>query len=327
MRVESESEGLPGELEDHWHDFRRSLTRRGRSDSTVTVYRKSYDNFWRWAIEQGVIDPADVDYRLVNAWTDHLLSAPLVRNGRTVMGADPETGELVPRTLEASTRRIRYANLRPFFTWFAREFETTHPFDRADAPGDDRPSPIPVIELDDVRRILATATGPGFADRRDTAIVRVLFDTGARLGELVNLTVGGWDRRNDFLTLTGKTGTRIVPASPSTGEALSRYLRVRKDHPQTRAPALWLGAKGALGPTGVAQLLRRRCTEAGVDHINPHRFRHTWAHTFRAEGGNEGDLMYLAGWKSTAMAHRYGRSAANERAQESARRLNIGDRL
>jgi hypothetical protein len=37
--------------------------------------------------------------------------------------------------------------------------------------------------------------------------------------------------------------------------------------------------------------------------------------------------MYLAGWSSTAMAHRYGRSAANERAQETARRLNIGDRL
>lgn len=37
--------------------------------------------------------------------------------------------------------------------------------------------------------------------------------------------------------------------------------------------------------------------------------------------------MYLAGWTSTAMAHRYGRSAANERAQNAARTLNIGDRL
>ena len=37
--------------------------------------------------------------------------------------------------------------------------------------------------------------------------------------------------------------------------------------------------------------------------------------------------MYLAGWKSTAMAHRYGRSAAAQRAREAHRRLDLGDRL
>lgn len=318
---------LPEDLEDHWDDFRRSLARRGRSQSTVTVYRKSFDSFWRWAVDNSVTDPADVDYRTINAWTDHLLHSPAIRNGRPVVEVDEETGEERPRMLEASTRRIRYSNLRPFFTWYSKEYETTHPFDRADPPGDDRPAPIPIVELDDVRRLLSTATTKSFDDLRDTAIIRVLFDTGARLGELVNLTVDGFDKRNDHLVLIGKTGTRIVPASPSTAEAISRYLRARKTHPQAQTPHMWLGTKGRLGPTGVAQLLRRRCEAAGVDHINPHRFRHTWAHTFRAEGGSEGDLMYLAGWSSTAMAHRYGRSAASERAQATARELNIGDRL
>jgi site-specific recombinase XerD len=322
MRVDPDSEGLPDHLEDLWHDFRRSLARRNRSASTTSVYRKSFEQFWRWALAEGVTDPSEVDHTVVNRWTDHLLSAPAIRNGRPILGPDGQ-----PRTLEPSTRRIRYSNLRPFFTWYSKEFDTPHPFDRADAPGDDRPEPIPVVELDDVRRILATATGKTFEDVRDTAIIRVLFDTGARLGELVNMTVDGWDRRNDFLTLTGKTGTRVVPASPSTGEAISRYLRARKVHPQAKLPALWLGTRGPLGSTGVGQMLNRRCDAAGIDRVNPHRFRHTWAHTFRAEGGSEGDLMYLAGWSSTAMAHRYGRSAASERAQETARQLNLGDRL
>jgi integrase len=318
-------DGLPDELEDHWADFRRSLARRNRSASTINVYRKSFDTFWRWAVAEGITDPAEVDHRVINRWTDYLLTAPAIRNGRPIL--DPVTGE--PRAIEAGTRRIRFANLRPFFSWYAKEFDTPHPFDRADAPGEDRPAPIPVVELDDIRRLLATATNwkDDFADARDTAIIRVLFDTGARLGELVNITVDGWDRRNDFLTLIGKTGTRVVPVSPSTGEAIARYLRHRKTHPDAKLSAMWLGRKGAIGPTGIAQILRRRCELAGVDHINPHRFRHTWAHTFRAEGGSEGDLMYLAGWKSTAMAHRYGRSAANERAQQAARSLNLGDRL
>ncbi len=42
-------------------------------------------------------------------------------------------------------------------------------------------------------------------------------------------------------------------------------------------------------------MLNRRCDLADAAHINPHRFRHTWAHLFRAEGGaGATTCMYLA---------------------------------
>lgn len=324
MRVDP----LPDELEDLWDDFRRSLARKNRAESTLEVYRKSFEQFWRWALAEGIApDPAAVDHRVINRWTDSLLATPAMRNGRPTYALDPATGDQVPRMLEPSTRRIRFVNLRPFFGWWSKEFDTPNPFARADTPDEGRPAPIPVVDIDDVRRLLTTCDTRGLEDLRDAAIIRVLFDVGARLGELVALQVDDWDRRRDTLVLRGKTGTRVVPVSPSTGEALSRYMRARKVHSQAATPALWLGKKGRLGDSGVAQLLRRRCDLAGIAHVNPHRFRHGWAHAFRAEGGSEGDLMYLAGWSSTAMAHRYGRSAAAERAQETARRLNLGDRL
>ncbi len=337
MRVDR----LPVGIEDLWDDFRRSLARRNRSAATLEVYRKSFESFWDWAIPNGVTSPEAVDHKTINGWTDAMLTAPVTRNGQVVFTTN-EAGEKVPRLLTPSTRRIRYINLRPFFSWWAKEFETVNPFARADAPGEDRPAPIPVVELDDVRRLVtacrqsldaAKELTPGlrarevFEARRDEAILRVLFDTGARLGELVALTNDAFDKRHDQLTLRGKTGTRIVPTSPSTGQAISRYLRERANHNHAASPALWLSRRGALHESGIAQVLRRRCTQAGIDHVNPHRFRHGWAHLFRAEGGSEGDLMYLAGWKSTAMAHRYGKSAAAERAQQTARRLNLGDRL
>jgi integrase len=319
---------IPDELEDVWADFARSLRRRDRSPSTIQVYRKSFEQFWSWATDAGIApDPAVVDGDAINRWTDYLLSAPAIRNGRPVLKPNPETGDLVAQPIEPSTRRIRFVNLRPFFTWWAKEFDAPNPFDRADPPGEGKPAPIPVVQLDDIRRVLAVCAGKDFTDRRDTAIIRVLFDTGARLGELLALTVEDWDRRADLLALRGKTGARVVPISASTGEAFSRYLRARATHPKAKLPALWLAPKGALGDSGVAQLLKRRCEQAGVEPINPHQARHTFAHEFRAEGGSEGDLMYLAGWKSTAMAHRYGRSAAAERAQDSLRRLSLGDRL
>ena len=317
---------LPGELEDYWADFRRSLARRGRSEATVLVYRKSFVPFWAWATSVGIVDPAEVDHKVINAWCDHMVTQVARRNDRTIYETDM-TGQSVPKMLEASTRRIRYANLRPFFSWYSKEFDAPNPFERSDPPGDDRPAPIPMVELDDIRRLLSTCTTREFSDLRDAAVIRILFDTGARLGEVVAMTVDGWERRNDLLTLIAKTGKRVVPVSPTTGEALSRYLRVRAKHPKADSSAMWLGPKGALGQTGIGQLLRRRCELAGVDHINPHKLRHTWAHQYRAQGGSEGDLMYLAGWSSTTMAHRYGRSAANEHAQAAARKIALGDRL
>jgi integrase len=297
---------FPQSVEEWWEDFARSLRRRNRSDSTIGLYRKSFEAFWRWGLEVGIDpDPSAITPADVNAYVD----------------------KMIARGLAPTTIAINWRNLRPFFAWWSRETDLPNPFDGADTPGSGEESPPPVIDLDDIRQLLAACAGKDLPSRRDEAIIRVLFDTGCRLGELVALDVEDWDRRNDYLTLRGKTGTRIVPVSPSTGEALARYLRVRAAAPQSGVPGLWIGPKGRLSDSGVAQVLARRCQQAGLPRLNPHRFRHTFSHTFRAAGGSEGDLMYLAGWSSTAMAHRYGKSAAAERARDTHRRLAPGDQL
>lgn len=108
-----------------------------------------------------------------------------------------------------------------------------------------------MIHLDDIRKLLECCKGRSFYDRRDNAFIRVLFDTGCRRGELVNLTLDDWDRRQDFLTLRGKTGTRVVPVSASTGEALARYVRARRNHEAAaKTDALWLEQEGRLARLG-----------------------------------------------------------------------------
>jgi integrase len=183
------------------------------------------------------------------------------------------------------------------------------------------------VPTTDLRLLLHACDGKDFESKRDEALIRLMIGTGARVGEIVAMTVDSWDRRSDIVTLTGKTGTRTYPLSSAAGEAMSRYYRIRSQHPKSNLPALWLGLRGPLAAGGVAQMLYRRCDQAGIPRVHPHALRHSWAHYAKLNGASEGDLMSLGGWSSTQMVHRYGRSAAVERAHDTARRIAIGDDL
>src|SRR4029453_18020958 len=217
-------------LEAWWNDYARSLRRRGRSDRTIGAYRKSYEDFWRFQLDQGLDDPAKVTRDDVNRWTDHLTDRSR-RDGRR--------GNLAGQTIA-----ILWRNARPFFAWWASEEDAPNPFANADRPPESDDSPE-VIHLDDIRALVATCKGRAFDDLRDEAILRVMFDTGTRLGELAGMELEDWDTRQDFLLVDGKSGPRLVPMCTSTAEALARYVRRgRSRPPHPHLLALWLGRAG-----------------------------------------------------------------------------------
>ena len=283
-----------------------------KSPRTIEGYVDNLDLFDRWLRAKGYSNAVES------------ITADEVREWMT--GLTDRKGN----PARPSTVQTRYKGLRVFFAWAIGEgLVDSSPMANIKPPTLDQPE-IPLLSDEQLSAILKVCEGKGFDERRDSAIVRLFLDTGMRLSELTNLTLDNVDLfgANAAAHVIGKgSKARACPIGSRTAKALDAYLRVRDAHPFAHSPRLWLGARGPLTDAGVRILLRRRGQQAGVPGLHAHQFRHTAAHDWLANDGQEGELMRLMGWKARQMVDRYGSSAASERAAEAHKRMGRGDRV
>jgi len=282
-------------------DFARSLRARNRSPKTIESYLVSAGQL---AATRPGTDVATLSRRDVEDYLADVLSR-----------------------LSASTAATRYRGLQQLYKWCLEEELIESSPMAGMRPPTIPEKPVPVLADDAIRALLKACDGKDMQARRDTAIIRLFLEPGGlRLSELTGLSVDDVDLDSDVVLVLGKgRRPRAVPFGAKTGSALTRYLRMR---PAAGATALWLGPRATpMTTSGVGQMLERRAHQAGLGHIHPHQLRHTAASRWLAAGGSEGDAMRLFGWRSREMLARYGASAADDRARDSARRLALGDKL
>jgi integrase/recombinase XerD len=236
---------------------------------------------------------------------------------------------LLAEGAKPSTAVSRHLAVRRFSAWLTEEGEqASDPLLGMRAPKLDKPVVEPLTD-DQLRAMLKACRGADLRDKRDEAILRLMFTTGARAGEVVALRVTDLSLRTDPATATicrGKGGTgRIVPLAPEVASAIDRYLRARKTHRLAASPTLWVADRGkGFTYDALHKTLAVRADRAGVVGFHPHMLRHTAAHRWLARGGSEGGLMAVAGWTRPDMLVRYTRAQASARAADEARRLDLG---
>lgn len=229
-----------------------------------------------------------------------------------------------------ATVSARHLAVRRFSAWLTSEKEQgADPLAGLGAPQVDAPVVDPLTD-DELRAMIKACKGPDLRDKRDEALLRLMFTTGIRAGEAVALKLGNVDLRSNPRTVTierGKGGkNRIVPVTIEAAAAIDRYIRARKAHRLAGDPALWLGDRGKrFSYDALHKTLGMRAQMAGIAGFHPHRLRHTAADRWLAKGGSELGLMAVAGWSKPDMIIRYTRRRADVRAIEEAQGLNLGD--
>ncbi|HYU71130.1 MAG TPA: tyrosine-type recombinase/integrase [Ktedonobacteraceae bacterium] len=299
------------------------------SDKTVEWHRTALGFmhlFFKEELDITQIDEVEADD--ISAWFSHMRVTPGARDKvRT------------ERTVQTYAR-----SARAFFHWLIRRGTLEHnPFDRVVFPKVGRPL-IQTITTDEFEQLLLACAPPNetgsFAERaavRNRAILWLLYDTGIRVSELINLRLDDLDRKKGVVTVLGKgSKERRIALGQNCLRNLSYYLD--KHRPNAEELADW-GSTGEdhvflsetrqpLTKNGMEMLFKRLKERAGIQgkRISPHIFRHTFAMNYLIKSNDPFSLQELLGHEDLTTVLNY--IHMNDTVlQEQKRKYSPGDHI
>lgn len=232
------------------------------------------------------------------------------------------------RRRSPATMGRKLASVRCFFRWLVREGV------RADDPTAGLPMPklekrLPrPLSIDDCEQLITkderavNQPVPEGGDRarrhawmklRDRALVELLYGTGIRVGELVELDVRDLELRAREVRVMGKGGKeRVVPIPEQARLALSAWLDVRR-HPGLMSEPLFISLRARreekprrLAAREARRILRERGLRADLgEHVHPHRLRHSYATHLLDMGADLREIQELLGHASLSTTQKY----------------------
>lgn len=271
-------------------DFLLVLEQEGRAPSTLKKYRHAIARLAGYA---GEVDPATIDAALLRRWVLQLRQ----------------------EGLRDSTQGYYLGWVKTWLRWLEAEGGygvSTASAARAKPPRVVERTIVPFTEAE-CARLLAVGTPATFRGQRLRAIVATLLDTGLRAGEICGLRLCDLDLAEGDLTVIPSTDKTRKGRTIGLGRRAkvelsrwwSRYRYTDRWDCAPTAPVFVMENGLAYKKRSFQWLLTRLGTRANVQHVHPHRFRHTFAILSLRHGMDPWTLQHTLGHTDMAMTKRY----------------------
>ena len=222
-------------------------------------------------------------------------------------------GYLYERKLQKSSVARKLACLRTFFKFLVRDGRLkSNPAELISSPRLPKKLPSYLPEAEAVA-VVESPQGTSFMDRRNRAILELLYASGLRLRELSGLNDESLDLPQRLVRVFGKgRKQRIVPFGEPAAKALEDYLAIRDREGLSIAEddgrlPLFVSVRGRrMNPRAVQQLVEKtRLKLPSGRHLTTHTLRHTFATHLLERGADLRAIQELLGHSSLATTQKY----------------------
>lgn len=279
---------------DYLADFLEYLEiEKGRSLKTIENYSLYLNRFYEFA---GDIKVGKIDSELVTKWRKWL---------NRYKGDDG-------REVSKTTQNYHLIALRSFLKYLARRDIDALAPEKIELASSKRPQ-VSFLTPEEVTALFEGTDTSNIIGLRDRAILELLFSTGLRVSELVNLNKDSINLDKGEFSIRGKgQKDRPVYISDSAKHAMIEYLKTRKDDDE----ALFVQASKSknadeasinrLTPRTIQRIVERYRKKAGITkHVTPHTLRHSFATDLLGNGADLRSVQSLLGHANIATTQIY----------------------
>ena len=225
-------------------------------------------------------------------------------NEITSIDIEKFTSKFTTQGLEKSTISRKMSALSHFFIFLLEEnMIKRNPINELDLPKQIKKLPK-ILSVDQVEKLIKSSReDQSINGIRLNTMIEILYATGIRVSELVEMKLSATYAEKNFLLVQGKGNKeRLVPISENTEEKIKDYLKIRNEYINNDTESKWLfpskqSSKGHITRQRFNQLLQTLCERVNLNNIriSPHKLRHAFATHLLANGVDLRSLQQMLG--------------------------------
>ena len=253
------------------------------SENTTKSYERDLKKLYLFLEKLNITNYSDIKEEICSAWIGDLYS----QNNK-------------PKSIQR-----HLSSAKGFFRFLKKNnLISSSPFELVTAPKSSNTLPD-VLSPEDVEQLLNFKPS-NTIEIRDMAIVELMYSSGLRVSETVNINISDFEENMSFLRVIGKgSKTRLVPMGRFAINAINNWLNEREKI-SNNTDALFLNSKGSrLSVRSIQLRLKKMAIKQGLPPVHPHMLRHSFATHMLESSGDLRTIQELLGHSSLSTTQIY----------------------